>query len=378
MTPDALDGLANPYPPGDENREGRFAIALGVLIPDAITLHEELIGDLDPDKLGVGWWAPYPDEARRMLISDHLLQCALSIQINLVEAKLHFLELEDAWRQRSDLFSDSVDMRSGKIFLRRPPVVSPRDELPLKLSALHTAGFFRALGGTLDCLGATIIGVSALPVAILTSDLKRARQAFPSDPGTEGAALQLNLSKTLERAIGSFGPPGWLEWATDFRNMLVHRGRRADIGEFLPEPSPILDSRGRTIIRTRTIQRLPRDPGRSEIEVLLHRANALVLTEQARDTLEGLLDTTIKLLNDVVGELLILWRTRRANPELLAQPREQWLGGPSAESTGFEGYKPGSYDYNPGALIAAPGLITRLRAAALSDQQRYRWERLGT
>ena len=286
MTPDALDGLANPYPPGDENREGRFAIALGVLIPDAITLHEELIGDLDPDKLGVGWWAPHPDEARRMLISDHLLQCALSIQINLVEAKLHFLELEDAWRQRSDLFSDSVDMRSGKIFLRRPPVVSPRDELPLKLSALHTAGFFRALGGTLDCLGATIIGVSALPVAILTSDLKRARQAFPSDPCTEGAALQLNLSKTLERAIGSFGPPGWLEWATDFRNMLVHRGRRADIGEFLPEPSPILDSRGRTIIRTRTIQRLPRDPGRSEIEVLLHRANALVLREQARDTLE--------------------------------------------------------------------------------------------
>lgn len=375
MTPDVLDGLAIPYPQGDENREGRFAIALGVLIPDAITLHEEIMGDLDPDKLGVGWWAPHPDEARRILISDHLLQCALSIQANFVEAKLHFLELEDAWHQRSELFSDSVDMRKGKIFLRRPPVVSPRDELPLKLSALHTAGFFRALGGTLDCLGATIIGVGALPVAILTSDLKRARQAFPSDPRTEGAVLQMNLGKTLEQAIRNFGPPGWLEWATDYRNMLVHRGRRADIGEFVPEPSPILDYRGRTIIRTKTIQRLPRDPGRSEIEVLLHRANALVLTEQARDTLEGLLDTTLKLANNVVGELLVLWRTRRAKPELLAQPREQWLGGPSGDSTGFEGYKPGSYDYNPGALIAAPGLIARLRAAALSDQQRHRWER---
>ena len=72
MMPEVLDRLQIPYPLADENREGRFASAVGVLIPAVITLYDEILGDLDPDRLGVGWWAPHPDEARRILISDHL------------------------------------------------------------------------------------------------------------------------------------------------------------------------------------------------------------------------------------------------------------------------------------------------------------------
>ncbi len=32
---------------------------------------------------------------------------------------------------------------------------------------------------------------------------------------------------------------GWLDWTLDFRNMLVHRGRRFEYGQFVPR-SPIL------------------------------------------------------------------------------------------------------------------------------------------
>src|SRR5262249_28799161 len=152
----------------------------------------------------------------------------------------------------------------------------------------------------LDCLGATMVGVAALPTRILTADLGRARAAFQSKKLSKpGRELQDQLSARVEMAIGRTGPSGWLEWATDFRNMLVHRARRMEIVNAERIESPILDAGGRSIVRAQTTIQLPRDPGRSEIEVMLHRANALVLTESSRDTLEGILASTLRLVEEV-------------------------------------------------------------------------------
>jgi hypothetical protein len=155
--------------------------------------------------------------------------------------------------------------------------------------------------------------------------------------------------------------------------MLVHRARRTEVGEYVPEASPIVDFMGRPIIHTDTVPLLARDPGRSDVEVMLHRANALVLTEAARETLEGILRSSVRLAQEATGELLAVWRTRRDRPELLAQPAKQWPGGASSETTGFEGYRPGSREYNPGAIIAAPSWRKRITASALSDDLRDKW-----
>jgi len=353
------------------NLDFQFEEALGIAIPEIRSLHQEIAGDFDPVRFGVGWWSPHPGTKRRILISDHLLICTNSVQRNATEAKLHLLELIDLWRERSSFYSESLESR-GVL----PPRVRARDDLPMRLASAHAAGFFRAIVGALDCLGATIVGVAALPTKILTADLVKARIAFQSKKlSGSGGIIQDELSAHLESAIGRVGPAGWLKWTTDFRNMLVHRARRMEMLQAERKESPILDAAGRSIVRAETTIQLPRDPGRSEIEVMLHRANALVLTEAAQDTLEGVMASTLGLIADVTGALIDVWRRRRASPDILSQPKEQWPDGPSPETTGFEGYRPGSVVYEPRALVGHPILATRIRAAALDDAQRGKWNR---
>lgn len=169
------------------------------------------------------------------------------------------------------------------------------------------------------------------------------------------------------------GPGGWLEWAIDFRNMLVHRGRRAEAWQIIPRESPILDSRGRPILRAETIQHLPEDPARSEVEVLLG-GKELVLAENAQATLEGILASATHVVASICGDLVSLWRQRRTDPDLLRQPPSQWKKGASARSTGFAGYRPGSTPYDPGLLMASPLFARRLLGAALDDAHRDLWE----
>ncbi len=222
-----------------------------------------------------------------------MLQCVASIPINIVEAKLHYLELTDAWQQRSKVFVDALAIAGSDIFFHRPPVLSPVDDLPLKLSGLHIGGFFRGLVGTLDCLGAAIIGVAALPSTLLKADFTRARQRLSQvTPTSLGSEQQVTLRTEIDNAIVQSGPKGWLEWATDYRNMYVHRGRRSEFFDLSHRVSPIVDHHGRDIVQVETPARLVKDPGRSDIEVLLQGKGALVLTEEARVTLDGLLTST--------------------------------------------------------------------------------------
>ena len=64
------------------------------------------------------------------------------------------------------------------------------------------------------------------------------------------------------------GPPGWVDWMLDYRNMLVHRGRRIEIGQLVPRVSPHAVGRRRTgtseMAGVRTVH-LPRDPARSDV-----------------------------------------------------------------------------------------------------------------
>src|SRR3989442_1078984 len=109
------------------------------------------------------------------------------------------------------------------------------------------------------------------------------------------------------------------------------------------------------------------------IEMFLEAARPPVLTESAAMTLLGVLESTLRLIGEGGRLLLDVWRTRRGNPALLPQPREQWPAGPSTATAGFEGYAPGSMPYDPTQLRSDATLVRRMMGAALGDAARGAW-----
>lgn len=240
---------------------------------------------------------------------------------------------------------------------------------------IHQAGIIRALASALDCLAGVIIGVAALPLSILKADFAGARRTLGkiAGPANAGAKMQAQFSARLETAISASGPPGWLDWTLDFRNMLVHRGRRIEFGQYVPITPVLYGPDAKPAPRARRVSHLPRDPGRSDIEVFLDTPWNLVLHEEARRTLEGLMSSTINLLEATARDLLELWQWRRDHPGDFRQLAVQWPSGPSTKSTDFNGYAPGSLDLKPGVGLMHPITARRIHAAALDDPARPQW-----
>jgi hypothetical protein len=369
-----LDRLSREYG-AEEPREGRLARALRVDIPVWRQLGDEILADLDERVFGVGWWVPHPGTSRRILISDHLLTCVRGVETNLIEARLHLLEATDFWERENELHARAVSRTAnGRVEVHMPERRRPVDDVQLAMTALHSIGVVRAIAGTLDCIGASIVGVVAVRTRLLYADLARAREVLARvAAGGAGERMQIEFRERLEAAIERAGPPGWLQWITDLRNMLIHRGRRLQMSELRPTPSGVVGPDRRLVISTDVIQQLPCDPGRSDVEMFLDAGKAPVLTESAEMTLGSVVESTLRLTAEA-GELLVgLWQTRRGNPALLAQPREQWPDGPLATTTGFVGYAPGSMPYNPTQLRTDEVLVRRMRAASLGDAARGAW-----
>ena len=132
----------------------------------------------------------------------------------------------------------------------------------------------------------------ALPLSILKADFSGVQRYFRrrrEAPTTEGETLQEQFAIQLTETIERVGPAGWLDWVLNFRNMLVHRGRRIEIGQFVRREPVLCDASGRPIQRARVVTHLPLEPDRSDMDV--HREPDLspVLTEDVR-TNAGRLD----------------------------------------------------------------------------------------
>jgi hypothetical protein len=155
--------------------------------------------------------------------------------------------------------------------------------------------------------------------------------------------------------------------------MLVHRGRRIELGQYLPMTPILLGPDGKPAPRARRVSHLPRDPGRSDIEVFIDTPWNMVLHEEEARTLQGVMNSTVLLLERAAVHLLNLWQWRRAHPSDLCQPADQWKNGPSKLSTGFNGYAPGSLTLSPSMGMMHPITSRRFRAAAVDDASRPQW-----
>lgn len=374
MREDDVAHLNKPFGgPPPNNVPHAFADALSASVPSARALAKEVYADLDDKRLGVGWWAPYPDTRRRILISDYLYSCCENIETHLVEAKIHLMEVLECWEREAANIRIVHDERG----MPRPahlPARSPADYLPTARSDMHTAGFFSAILGSLDCLGAAIVGVTAIPSEIVRARLDRARKSLStkSPPTSEGERLRVVFGEKLESLIASAGPHGWLAWVDDFRNTSVHRARRLQGCQVKPH-RPVLGPDGRPLpTKADLIFHLPADPGRTDIEAFSAANHEQLLQENGTVTLHGVFGSARAIVDAACSELLAFWRARRECPDLLHQPAQQW---PKVElfSTGFEGYAPGSEEFKPGLYSSNPDLVRRLAAASLLNDKHKDW-----
>lgn len=371
MLKDTLEKLQDPYTAAELADATRLATRLHVDAPRTRELVNEIFVDFDEEKLGIGWWAPGPGTRRRILIADQLFLCVGSIEKNLLEARVHLMEAAQAAEDRDRLLVGAVRSTGGRVHFRLPAPRSPVDDLTLARLDMHVVGCVRALASAFDCLGATIVGVLAMPVRILTAGYREAAKC--ASDGNKRDPFQVQHWKKLDEHVSAAGPTGWVDWVLGFRNMLVHRGRRMAFAKVMPAGGPIVVPGGSDVHPSRAVNVLPADPGRSDVEVMRDASPAgLVLSEDAFETLEGALESTLSAVEGSCSVLRAAWVERRSASTRLPQPMEQW---PNVDSTGdaFVGYRPGSVPFDPTELHGDAVLVKRLRAASLEDAVRGRW-----
>ena len=351
--------------------------ALGIPLPSVERLETAVLKDLSVDPpYGISWWKDSIPTGHRIAISDQLFSCIQSISGNLIEAQLHWLEFLD-WMERDNQLI-SVGYDSGETLLYLPNNHIALEFLIPKIKSMHEVGVIRSLCSSLDCLAGAIIGITALDMKILMANFLKVKNELQRLHGSrkDESILTKNLQAYFARRfhilIDSSGPQGWVDWMLHYRNMVVHRGRRINVRQTVPNSTgnPPDFSEG-----FRRVDRLPIDPNRSDIEVLSSQeslGNAL-LKEDSTTTIKGLLESTIGLIESTSNLLLHVWNERRKNPREAVQPKSQW--GNTAARIGFLGYEPGEVE-NPRKgtpLLGNPALGKRLYAASIDDKSRHEW-----
>jgi hypothetical protein len=216
--------------------------------------------------------------------------------------------------------------------------------------------------------------VAAIPFAIQRTSygelLRLLRKANAAGRLKQAQGDMLSSVLAYEDAAG---PPGWSRWLRDFRNMNVHRGRRLTANHLVKRRPVLLGPSGQPVLRADVVTVLPTVPGCSDVQAMLNSSDAQ-LTEPALTTLGGLVGTTRYFANALAGDLVALWRRRRNDPNLLAQPAEQWPRLKPRSATRFCGFEPGTAPSTADGAVSSETLLKRLQAAALDTRNRGRWE----
>lgn len=371
MHKEDVKNLEKPYDKlPDKLIDNRFDSAIGADIPSAGKLIEEIFNDFDTDSFGISWWTSLPTE-ERILISDYLFQCVNGIGTNLVEAKLHYLEWLDTRKRNNEKIADAISRNlSGDFNFELSSPKSPLDELYQKLEELHICGFFRAIGSILDCLGATIIGVLALPKDLRKASINNAKEALKKIKDSGVSNLQTDFFDFYEEVKKSCEAEDWLEWTDQYRNMYVHRGRRTTYYGVVPRKIQLLDFEGQPNLRAESTMHLAKYPDRSDVEAFI-KSKDINLSEDAEITLSGIFNSCRNLNENICERLLNIWQQRRSNPTLLEQPLKQWND--NFRQCNFLDYDSNSKPLDADAAFVNPILSRRMRSSLVLDSQRAFW-----
>lgn len=338
---------------------------LGIDSSDVHKLRDTILDDLsEQPPYGIGWWTPKSEQftPHRILIGDYLYTCAANVAHHRVASRIHWLEYTGHLEKESFIPTrDSV--------LSAPE--NPHEFLTRGTMAdLHRDGVLCALASTLDCLAAVIIGVTPLPLPIKLASFRKTRRWVERSETSECATATERLKDIFEEN----DEEGWIDWMLDYRNTLVHRGRRQQFNE-LESVSTIVSPYGLPA-RSRARRYLPSNPALSDVEAFLaaDSADEYALREDASRTLRGLLEHEARLVEGVVGVLLGVWQERRAEPSTKRQPFERQWPRPRAEDLcGFPGFSRSRSEMTGESILTNLTLRKRLGASLVHDSRRREW-----
>lgn len=340
---------------------GDIAKALGLDLSSIRKLRKTLLADLSSG--GLKWIQGSLPDTHKILISDHLIDCVRGIGENLVEARLHqYEQIESAANERKQTLIKAKRQTARNLeFLRKEEA---DDELFRLYDRMHIAGFFRAIGSALDCLGAAIIGIVGLPTSLRKADFASARKGLNAATDADGpmSSHARKFREDLELTISSGGPQGWLTWAIDYRNMLAHRGRRVEVW-FLKQLGQSIDPR----------RLLARSPGNTQLEIASLGQNLYCLKEDAQVTMDGILKNTLTVVIAGVEQLNSLCGIRRNSPKICNQPSKQWDLQPPFILNEFNGFvSDGSDEFDATTTLLSPDWEKRLKAGLIHDAKLWR------
>jgi hypothetical protein len=317
------------------------------VVPPALEeLAAQVLGDLDPQQLGLPWLCP--DLATRILLSDYLVDALATARQALREAELALDQFTAAVTEAERRTRRQLRKTSGA-----DPVPPPSTARELELIRRDSSitNFFRAAGSVMDNMAAATAVIGGIDIEVverltwpkLEGEMRAANQRGSLSPE------QSTLLAANEASVTVAGPDGWLPWTLAMRNMLVHRPRRL----WLVHLRTRRDARGR-IIGARLELLLPLDPASTDVEVMRghNDIESAVILEPAENAMFGVLSShrhDKKYVHQLVGALQQPGRRPAAH-----HPADQPMAhqsDPSRENSLLSGLQPGC---NPARRHLAP------------------------
>jgi hypothetical protein len=354
--------------------QSKFDIAIESSSTESCKLAKKIYDDLDLTKFGISWWNNLTFDSKS-LIGDYLLQSVKSIDTNLTEAKLHFFELLSAREQINKKEADLIVLDShGNPQIHFENSTKPLDDLSYQLEELHICGFFRAIGSTLDCLATSIAGVLGIETNLRKVGLNTIEKFLGKSqnfvPTRANFSVLVDFKDFYTATKSNTGPVHFIEWAIQYRNMFVHRGRRNFYYELAPSEINLFGADGLPIPRVQNICYLSKYPFRTEIEALI-KTKEILINEKCEVTLEKLFKSVKSFVDAICGKLIEIWELRKAAPTLILQPVKQWEK--ETEVCDFIGYEPSDNPVGASLIVSNPEMLFRVRVAGLDDKNRNRW-----
>jgi hypothetical protein len=327
-------------------------------------LFDAMLGDLDEDRGGFGWWHGYLDARRICLISEYLMASIGGVQASLLNASMS-VKTHRELSYADSMWFRQIMIEAGKAgrglstddYLRAM-ARGQRERLrerQIDAAAEHT---YYHLAQGLDRLAAVLIGVCALRTDIVRADWKVVTQAtkrigtpatkFLDTPGSAGRDAQEDVLRSIDEQRAT-GPWDWLEWMLRERDTVAHR-------------APRLSWKMLTVDRKRRPDGLVtpfyRQPGWPDVEAMIRgrkgeveEVDDMLLMRDPNGVMSGHLGSTTDLVAEAFGLMTELWLRRRSEPTLLVQPGEQWRTLLDQAELEFDGYSGDKLPVSPNSQV---------------------------
>lgn len=284
-------------PRSPQQRDRALDEHLGTVVPSLRSLEDLLYDDYSPDTWGFRRFASLADEEQRAIASDLVLSAVTGVHVNLRALALCDIDLRQ-------LLGPHGPLMPG-------PDTTVEDLIDSERTHRAVTDFSRAFGSTLDCLAATVVGVLGLPASLQRASgaallaLPELGKTSPADQREARDAVELVLRTHFDAP-----PSGWVAWALELRDAVVHRGHLTQV--LLPRPAP----RGpQLLIRSTTAPQylvrfephLRAQPWLPDMMSMTSPGNPndlIWLAEPAQDTTAELKRRVVELVEAIMGKLV--------------------------------------------------------------------------